>query len=150
MGCDYYLFLIDMNRYIVIQNNVVTNIVKATPEFVAMDSNQSKTYLIYQDGVDIGDSYINGEFVSEPNVFVPSVTKINPMRIRLGLTIRGKRAAVEALVAASDQTVKDAWQHAKEFKVDSPLLNSLRQHPSIGWSYQELCEFFEECASIEI
>lgn len=139
-----------MNRYLEVENGVVTNIIKATPEFVAIISGGAKQYFIYQDGVSIGDTYTNGQFNAQPHPFKPNVNKIDPMRIRLGLTIRGKRAAVEALVAASGQTVIDAWQHAKEFKVDSPLLNSLRQHPSIGWSYQDLCEFFEECASIEI
>lgn len=56
---------------------------------------------------------------------VPLPLAVTPWQIRKALNAVGLRASVEAAVAASDQTTKDAWQYATEFRRDNPLVNGV-------------------------
>lgn len=53
----------------------------------------------------------------------PPVYTCSSWQIRKALNAQGLRAAVESAVAAStDQTLKDGWQVAREFRSDDPFV----------------------------
>ena len=63
----------------------------------------------------------------EPAYPLPSpVYTCKPWQIRKALNAQGLRAAVESAVAAStDQTLKDGWQFASEFRSDDSFVISM-------------------------
>ena len=59
-----------------------------------------------------------------------SLPDISPRQIRQALTDAGKRAAVEAGVAASSQHVKDWWEFATVFERGHPMIAAML--PALG------------------
>lgn len=55
----------------------------------------------------------------------PPVIACTPWQMRKALNAAGLRAAVEAAVAGADQTTKDGWEFATEFRSDDALLLAL-------------------------
>ncbi len=74
---------------------------------------------------------------------IPSVT---PWQIRKALNQLGLRDAVEAAVAAADQTTKDAWQYSTIFFRDNPL--SIAIGYALGKTDEELDEVFLLAATL--
>jgi len=83
------------------------------------------------------------EDVPKPPAPIPTVSA---WQIRKGLNALGLRAAVEAAVASADQNTKDAWQYAKEFERDHPLVISLAA--AIGKTSEELDALFSLSATL--
>lgn len=67
----------------------------------------------------------NGTGFDAPVAVPAPIPTVSAWQIRKGLNASGLRDAVEAAVAAADQDTQDAWQYAKEFERDHPLVKSL-------------------------
>ena len=62
-----------------------------------------------------------GKAIEEANKLPPpSVTQISPRQIRMALTQMGLRNAVEAVVAAGDQNLKDWYEFSTYFDRNHP------------------------------
>lgn len=69
------------------------------------------------------------------------VIQINAWQIRTALNIMGLRDAVEAAVAAGDQTLKDGWHHSPTFSSDHPL--TLDMGGELGQNEDAMYALFE-------
>jgi hypothetical protein len=56
-----------------------------------------------------------------PPVVAPPIV-VSALQIRLALSQRGLRAAVEAYVSTADQDTKDSWQFATSFERDNSMI----------------------------
>lgn len=65
---------------------------------------------------------------------------VTPWQIRKALNATGLRAQVEAAVASSDTTTKDAWEFAQEFKRHDPLVVGIGQ--ALGQTDAQLDDLF--------
>lgn len=69
------------------------------------------------------------EYLADDNTevvaFDTPVLTATPLQVRRVLRDMGLLATVEAMVAASSDDVKDAWEYASEFRSDSALIASL-------------------------
>lgn len=120
-------------------NNIIINVIRCDLEFINRYNLNAVEYI----GGDIGDLYDNGTTIPNQQQLQIEIPKsIDPMKLRLALNHFGYRAAVEQVVAGASQDVKDAWEFAVEFSIESPLLNQMRQHPAIGISKEKLEEIF--------
>lgn len=89
------------------------------------------------------DEIDNAEPPPPPPAPVPTVT---PWQIRKALNAAGLRTAVEAAVAAADQTTKDAWEFAQEFRRDNPLIAAVAT--TMGKTEQEIDDLFTLARSL--
>lgn len=89
------------------------------------------------------DEIDNVEPPPPPPAPVPTVT---PWQIRKALNAAGLRTAVEAAVAAADQTTKDAWEFAQEFRRDNPLIAAVAV--TMGKTEQEIDDLFTLARSL--
>lgn len=103
------------NKYAVVEDGVVSNIVVASAEFA-----QSIGAILVGGNVNMGDSWNGSEFIPAPAPVEPVPTFVYPRQIRLALTRVGLRTAVETHVAASGQDLKDWWEFSNEFYRDNP------------------------------
>lgn len=92
--------------------------------------------------VAIGDLFDGSAFV-RPASAVASVT---PWQIRKALNATGLRAAVEAAVSGADQTTRDAWEFAQEFRRDNPLIGAVAAQ--LGKTAQEVDDLFALARSL--
>ena len=83
--------------------------------------------------------------IADPS-YLPDI-RVTPYQIRAALTQVGLRSAVEAAVAAGDQTLKDAWQYAQEFIRTDALVISLGT--ALGKTPEELTAVFELAATLK-
>ena len=114
-----------MARFAIIDAGRVTNIIEAEAAFA------SSIGAIAATSASIGDTWDGAQFISP----TPDATAalqalresmvVTPWQIRKALNATGLRDEVEAGVAAGDQTTKDAWQYATEFKRLDPLVVAL-------------------------
>jgi hypothetical protein len=70
----------------------------------------------------------------------------SPWQIRKALNQTGLRNSIEAAVAAGDQTVKDAWQYATEFRRDNPLVSQMGA--ALGKTEADLDDLFALAKSL--
>lgn len=71
---------------------------------------------------------------------LPTVLTCSPWQIRKALNATGLRGAVEAAVATADQTTKDAWEFAQEFRRDNPLIAAVAS--ALGKTEAEIDDLF--------
>ena len=98
-----------------------------------------------------GDVYLTDEeeaaLVSEWANTAPSpVLTCTPWQIRKALNQTGLRDAVESAVAVAEQTTKDGWEFATEFRRDDPLLVSMGT--ALGKTEAELDALFALARSL--
>lgn len=60
-----------------------------------------------------------------------TVMSCSPWQMRKALNQLNLRATVESAVSTSDQTTKDGWEFATEFRSDDPLVVNLAEALSI-------------------
>ena len=77
---------------------------------------------------------------------VPVPASVTPRQVRLLLLSQNLLSQVEAIIAASDEATKIAWQYASEFRRDDPLLLALAQQ--LNLTNQQVDEFFIAAAAI--
>jgi len=77
---------------------------------------------------------------------VAEVFRCSPWQIRKALNAMSLRQAVEDAVAAStDQTLKDGWEFATEFRSDDPFV--LQMGAALGKSEAETTELIKQAAT---
>lgn len=86
-----------------------------------------------------------GVSVEDPDP-APLPTVVTPWQIRKALNASGLRGLIEASVAGADQTTKDAWEYALEFRRDNPLITGLAV--ALGKTEAELDDLFALAASL--
>lgn len=85
------------------------------------------------------------EIAARPPV-PPPVVVVTPWQIRKALNAIGLRAAVEAAVSVADQTTKDAWEFAQEFRRDNPLIAAVAT--ALGKTEAEIDALFALAVSL--
>jgi hypothetical protein len=114
-----------IKKYLIINNNVVDNIILADENWLQLNG---YSYIEYNEtehlNVNIGDIFSNGEIIPQP-IVEEEVKVVDPMRLRLALNQLGLRSVVETAIASGDQTLKDAWEYAISFSIESPLLKTM-------------------------
>lgn len=78
----------------------------------------------------------------------PDVPIVTPWQIRNALNATGLRGAVEAAVLAADQTTKDAWQYATEFRRDNALVAAVAT--ALGKTEAELDAVFAMAQTVTL
>lgn len=77
----------------------------------------------------------------------PVVYSCSPWQIRKALNSQGLRQAVEDAVAASDnQTLKDGWDFATDFRSDDPFV--LAMGASVGKTEAETAQLIQYAATL--
>lgn len=71
----------------------------------------------------VGDLW-DGAVFSSPPPPPPVVLTCTPWQMRKALNNLGLRAAVESYVATADQTTKDGWEFATEFREDDAFVTA--------------------------
>ena len=80
-------------------------------------------------------------------VIIPVIYSCNPWQIRKVLNQLGLRQAVEDAVAASpDQTMKDGWEFATEFRSDDPFVQSMGA--ALGKTQTEIDQLIQLAATL--
>lgn len=137
-----------IKKYLIINNNIIDNIILADENWLQLNG---YSYIEYDNvlhlNVNIGDTYNNGNIIPQTPV-EQEVFKIDPMRLRLALNQLGLRNMVESAVANSDQTIKDAWEYAVSFSIDSPLLKGMAY--GLGLTDTDLKNLFILADKIEL
>ncbi len=103
---------------------------------------------------DVGSRILNGEVVElslaekkaivdewNANLLIKTFAPLSAWQVRKVLTQFGLREQVESAVAQADQTTKDAWEYAKEFERDNPVLLGMAQ--MLGLTDEQLDTMFE-------
>jgi len=86
-----------------------------------------------------------GVSVEDPDP-APLPTVVTPWQIRKALNASGLRSLIEASVAGADQTTKDAWEYALEFRRDNPLITGLAA--ALGKTEADVDDLFALAASL--
>jgi hypothetical protein len=71
---------------------------------------------------------------------------VTAAQARLALNAAGKRAAVEAVVAAATQDIKDYWQYSSNIDRQHPVI--LQMAAILGWTSTDLDTLFIAAAAI--
>jgi hypothetical protein len=122
--------------------NLVLEIVEAASD---TDMNySSECAFIISETAKVGDTWDGTEFVSNAPAAVPH--SITPLQARKALNAAGLRAAVEAAIAAGDQTTKDSWQYATEILRTDPLIVSLSG--TLGLSSEQVDALFIQASTL--
>jgi hypothetical protein len=79
--------------------------------------------------------------VSVPDLINTEIIRCTPWQLRKALNQLSLRDAVENAVASADQTTKDGWEFATEFRRDDPLVISMGL--ALGKTEDELDDLFQ-------
>lgn len=111
-------------KYARIENGEVREVIAFAP---AGRFHPSIVFVECHDDTDERDLYDGATFSKPPipPAPPPPVLTCTPWQIRKALNQTGLRGAVESAVASADQTTKDGWEFATEFRRDDPLLMSM-------------------------
>ena len=71
---------------------------------------------------------------------------VSPRQIRQALTAASLRTAVEAAVAAGDQTIKDWWEFANQFERNHPMVEGMAA--GLGVTTKQLDDLFTLAGSL--
>ncbi len=82
----------------------------------------------------------------QPDLPLPVPAIVTPRQLRLALNEAGLRANVEAAVAASDQTIRDAWEYALEFERADPLIISVAT--ALGLTTDDIDAMFRRASTL--
>lgn len=107
-----------------IENQKVVELIDFDPFNPRPRFHESLVWVPCQDGTEECDLY-DGATFSKPPPPPPPVLTCTPWQIRKALNQTGLRSVVESAVAAADQTTRDGWEFATEFRRDDPLLSSM-------------------------
>ena len=89
---------------------------------------------------------VEAAYAPPPPALAP-VYSCSPWQIRKALNAQGLRQAVEDAVAASDdQTLKDGWEFATEFRSDDPFV--LAMGASVGKTEEETAQLIQYAATL--
>lgn len=128
-------------KYAIIKDGKVENIINATEDFAS-----SIGAIPCNESVNIGDEYVNGQFVkiNSPLNFFP----IKPAYIRIALNQFGLLTAIEeALSQPQFVNEKIYYEYALEFKRDDAIINSFAQ--AFGMTDSQVDQIFLYAQSIQ-
>lgn len=101
-------------RYLVLENNIVTNVIDASEEFII----ESKIHALQSDFEGgIGDTYLDGSFLKPRTIEV--FTPVKPMYLRIALMKAGLLDTIEANLTGAN---KIAFEYALEFDRYDPMI----------------------------
>ena len=96
-------------KYAILENNIVVNIIEATNEFI---SESELTAAEWVSGIDIGDTYINGQITkAEPPEEIIEDAEIS--RFKIVLYRAGILSGIESYMATKNGETKIWWDNVK-------------------------------------
>lgn len=125
-------------RYAIIENNLVTNIVVAEPDYAV-----EQGWIEAPDRVDIGWTYAGG-FSGPPFKPEPFPETVTPLQAELVLIEEGKLDEAKALVDSAGAEAQAYWNRAQTFRIDDPYLNMIGA--SLGYTNDGIRELFRRAA----
>lgn len=133
-------------RYAILDGeNVVTNIVEASPEFAEQQGWIDAT------GANIGDTWDGQHFIPAPPKpeTVPNTVSMRQARLQLNATPMGTSTAYDAVNAAIDQmdtAAKIDWEYATDVKRDFSLVAQMQA--LFQWTDAQMDDFFIEASKL--
>jgi hypothetical protein len=115
-------------RYAKILDSKVENVIVLLDE--DLDQMPSDWELVKTETANVGDDYINGEFVTpvppyvEPVVYIPIV--ISMRQARLQLLSMNLLDVVNAQISTMSQAAQIEWEYATEVQRSNPLVSALQ------------------------
>lgn len=135
-----------MERYAIIENGIVDNIVVADSEFAA-----EQGWIACETDIATGWSYDGGEFsapVVPPEEIRAAIRPVSMRQARLALLAAGKLADVDTALNAMPSPQKEAarieWEYAAEVRRDAPLIAALGG--ALGLSEDQIDALFAAAA----
>lgn len=141
-------------RVVLINSNIVTNTIEA--DHLPTDHFGADLALV-SDIALIGDTYINGEFVSVPLVYTPIdivpslgnvVPEITTFQAKAALAQFGLLDTIETYMETADTLTRLRWQTAPSFRRDNPALLTIAA--DLGITDQQLDDLFALGATITL
>jgi hypothetical protein len=139
-----------MKNFAVVDNNKVINVIIADDDFAQMftaspdhigecfeysTSNEDDTLVAR-----IGDSYINGKFITPPPIVSQSITRIQAMKAMKNSGIW----ETFKTVLASNQDAQDEWDLTTELKHDNEFVQTLI--PMLNLTTEQFDELFNKAS----
>lgn len=135
-----------MERFAIIENGIVGNIVIADAEFA-----QEQGWLAAPDDVEIGWTYDGNDFaapVVSPEEIRAAIRPITMRQARLALLAAGVLGDVAPALAALPSPHRDAaeieWEYASEVRRDAPLIAAIGS--ALGLTEDQIDDLFEAAA----
>ncbi len=135
-----------MERFAIIENGIVGNIVIADAEFA-----QDQGWLAAPDDVEIGWTYDGNDFaapVVSPEEIRAAIRPVTMRQARLALLAAGVLGDVAPALAALPSPHRDAaeieWEYASEVRRDAPLIAALGS--ALGLTEDQIDDLFEAAA----
>lgn len=135
-----------MERFAIIENGIVGNIVIADAEFA-----QEQGWLAAPDDVEIGWTYDGNDFaapVVSPEEIRAAIRPVTMRQARLALLAAGVLGDVAPALAALPSPHRDAaeieWEYASEVRRDAPLIAALGS--ALGLTEDQIDDLFEAAA----
>lgn len=137
-----------MERFAIIENGIVGNIVIADAEFA-----QEQGWLAAPDDVEIGWTYDGNDFaapVVSPEEIRAAIRPVTMRQARLALLAAGVLGDVAPALAALPSPHRDAaeieWEYASEVRRDAPLIAALGS--ALGLTEDQIDDLFEAAAAL--
>lgn len=135
-----------MERFAIIENGIVGNIVIADAEFA-----QEQGWLAAPDDVEIGWTYDGNDFaapVVSPEEIRAAIRPVTMRQARLALLAAGVLGDVAPALAALPSPHRDAaeieWEYASEVRRDAPLIAAIGS--ALGLTEDQIDDLFEAAA----
>jgi len=87
------------------------------------------------------------EHLENPPAFAPVPGEVTQWQIRRAINAAGLRSAVEAAVAAADQTTKDGWEFAGSVRRDNEVLTNMAA--ALGLTAAQIDALFRTAAALK-
>lgn len=137
-----------MERFAIIENGIVGNIVIADAEFA-----QEQGWLAAPDDVEIGWTYDGNDFaapVVSPEEIRAAIRPVTMRQARLALLAAGVLGDVAPALAALPSPHRDAaeieWEYASEVRRDAPLIAALGS--ALGLTEDQIDDLFEAASAL--
>lgn len=137
-----------MERFAIIENGIVGNIVIADAEFA-----QEQGWLAAPDDVEIGWTYDGNDFaapVVSPEEIRAAIRPVTMRQARLALLAAGVLGDVAPALAALPSPHRDAaeieWEYASEVRRDAPLIAAIGS--ALGLTEDQIDDLFEAAAAL--
>ena len=137
-----------MERFAIIENGIVGNIVIADAEFA-----QEQGWLAAPDDVEIGWTYDGNDFaapVVSPEEIRAAIRPVTMRQARLALLAAGVLGDVAPALAALPSPHRDAaeieWEYASEVRRDAPLIAALGS--ALGLTEDQIDDLFAAAAML--
>lgn len=111
-------------KYAIIENGVVTNIVKADADFAA-----TQGWIEVSDGAEIGGTYADGVFTPkpapEPEPVDPNTYTIHAAWLKAYLRSQGWEAELNGIVDTAGPVAQALWESGSTYRVNDKLVVDL-------------------------